>query len=44
MNELGFALAPVTEHAALAGYQWLGRGDKEKADAAAVKAMRLQLN
>ncbi|MGY3570973.1 class II fructose-bisphosphatase [Vibrio paucivorans] len=44
MDELGFALAQVTENAALAGYQWLGRGDKEKADAAAVEAMRLQLN
>ncbi|MGR5470842.1 fructose-bisphosphatase class II, partial [Vibrio astriarenae] len=38
MDELGFALAQVAEHAALAGYQWLGRGDKEKADAAAVEA------
>ncbi|MDC5849954.1 class II fructose-bisphosphatase [Vibrio europaeus] len=44
MNELGLTLTEVTEKAALAGYQWLGRGDKENADKAAVDAMRRQLN
>ncbi|STH42372.1 fructose 1,6-bisphosphatase II [Escherichia coli] len=35
---------PVTESAALAGYKWLGRGDKNTADGAAVNAMRIMLN
>ncbi|WP_240206073.1 class II fructose-bisphosphatase [Vibrio sp. CyArs1] len=43
-NELGLTLSQVTESAALAGYKWLGRGDKNKADDAAVAAMRHQLN
>ncbi|MEX4604228.1 class II fructose-bisphosphatase [Haemophilus influenzae] len=34
----------VTEAAALAAYTWLGRGDKNAADDAAVKAMRYMLN
>ncbi|WP_241622562.1 class II fructose-bisphosphatase [Rosenbergiella australiborealis] len=34
----------VTEAAAIAGFQWLGRGDKNLADGAAVDAMRRQLN
>lgn len=34
----------VTEAAALAGYKWLGRGDKNTADGAAVEAMRLTFN
>lgn len=42
--ELAFAFTRVTEAAAIAGFQWLGRGDKNIADAAAVKAMREQLN
>src|SRR5215211_3459975 len=37
-------LARVTEAAALAGGRWLGRGDKNAADGAAVDAMRLVLN
>src|SRR3954465_7129174 len=37
-------LARVTEAAALAGGGWLGRGDKNAADGAAVDAMRLVLN
>lgn len=43
-NSLGLDLVQVTENAAIAGYRWLGAGDKEKADAAAVEAMRKQLN
>ncbi len=43
-NELGLTLSQVTESAALAGYKWLGRGDKNRADDAAVAAMRHQLN
>lgn len=34
----------VTEAAAIAGFEWLGRGDKNLADGAAVTAMRQQLN
>lgn len=34
----------VTEAAAVAGFKWLGRGDKNIADGAAVAAMRQQLN
>ena len=34
----------VTEAAALAAHMWLGRGDKNAADDAAVKAMRYMLN
>ncbi|WP_241618345.1 class II fructose-bisphosphatase [Rosenbergiella epipactidis] len=34
----------VTEAAAIAGFRWLGRGDKNLADGAAVTAMRQQLN
>lgn len=44
MNHLGLTLTQVTEQAALAGYRWLGRGNKENADDAAVTAMRNQLN
>ena len=36
-------LVRVTEAAAMAGAQWMGRGDKEAADGAAVDAMRLVL-
>lgn len=41
---LALEFARVTEAAALAGYQWLGRGDKNQADGAAVAAMREYLN
>ena len=34
----------VTEAAALASYQWMGRGDEKAADQAAVNAMRRALN
>ena len=43
-HDLAMTLARVTERAALAGYNWLGRGDKNQADGAAVEAMRNQLN
>lgn len=41
---LAIEFSRVTESAALAGFAWLGRGDKEAADNAAVQAMRLMLN
>ena len=43
-RELAIEFSRVTEAAALAGYKWLGRGDKNAADAAAVEAMRVMLN
>ena len=43
-RELAIEFARVTEAAALAGYHWLGRGDKNAADGAAVHAMRSMLN
>lgn len=43
-RELAIEFTRVTEAAALAGYKWLGRGDKNKADGAAVEAMRFVLN
>lgn len=43
-RELSLEFCRVTEAAALAGYHWLGRGDKNSADDAAVKAMRYMLN
>ena len=39
-RELAIEFSRATEAAALAGYKWLGRGDKNKADGAAVVAMR----
>jgi fructose-1,6-bisphosphatase II len=42
-RNLSFELARVTESAALAGARWQGKGDKNGADGAAVKAMRLML-
>lgn len=44
LNDLAIAFAQVTEDAALAGHHWLGRGDKNIADGAAVEAMRQRLN
>ncbi|MGT3005392.1 class II fructose-bisphosphatase [Pasteurella multocida] len=41
---LAIEFSRVTEAAALAGFAWLGRGDKEAADNAAVQAMCLMLN
>lgn len=43
-RDLAMAFSRVTEGAALAGYQWLGRGDKNAADGAAVEVMRILLN
>ena len=43
-RELAIEFSRVTEVAALAGYKWLGRGDKNAADGAAVEAMRAMLN
>lgn len=42
-RNLALDLARVTEAAALAAGRWMGRGDKEAADHAAVEAMRLVL-
>ena len=41
---LAIEFSRVTEAAALAAYGWLGRGNKNAADEAAVKAMRYMLN
>lgn len=43
-RNLAMELVRVTEAAALAAARFMGRGDKEAADAAAVEAMRLVLN
>ncbi|WP_150142663.1 class II fructose-bisphosphatase [Candidatus Enterovibrio escicola] len=43
-RDLSMAFLRVTEDAALAGYKWLGRGNKNAADGAAVKVMRILLN
>ena len=43
-RELALEFARVTEAAALAASKWIGRGDKELADKAAVDAMRIMLN
>ena len=37
-------LVRTTEYAALAAARWIGRGEKEEADGAAVDAMRLMLD
>jgi fructose-1,6-bisphosphatase II len=43
-RNLALELVRVTEAAALASARWVGRGDKEAADQAAVDAMRLMLD
>ncbi len=43
-RNLALDLVRVTESAALAASRWLGRGDKEAGDGAAVDAMRLSFN
>ncbi|HEX2126840.1 MAG TPA: fructose-bisphosphatase class II, partial [Thermoleophilaceae bacterium] len=43
-RNLAMELVRTTEYAALACARWIGRGDKEGADAAAVDAMRLLLD
>jgi fructose-1,6-bisphosphatase II len=42
-RNLGLELVRATEAAALAAARWMGRGDKNAADGAAVEAMRLAL-
>jgi fructose-1,6-bisphosphatase II len=43
-RNLGLELGRVTEAAAIAGSRWVGRGDKNGADGAAVHAMRRLIN
>ncbi len=43
-RNLGMELVRVTEAAALAAARWMGRGEKESADQAAVDAMRLMIS
>jgi fructose-1,6-bisphosphatase II len=43
-RNLALELVRVTEAAALAAARWVGRGDKEAADGAAVDAMRLMMD
>ena len=43
-RNLAMELVRTTEYAALASARWIGRGDKEGADGAAVDAMRLLLD
>ena len=43
-RNLALELVRVTESAAMAAAQWVGRGEKESADQAAVDAMRLMLD
>ena len=43
-RNLALELVRVTESGALAASRWMGRGDKEGADDAAVEAMRLMLS
>ena len=43
-RNLGFELVRATEAAALAAGRWMGRGDKNAIDGAAVNAMRRSLN
>ncbi len=43
-RNLGLDLVRVTETAAMAAARWLGRGDKEEVDQAAVDGMRLHLS
>ena len=43
-RNLAMELVRVTEAAALAAGRWVGRGDKNAADAAAVDAMRLMID
>src|SRR3954454_22364677 len=43
-RNLAMELVRVTEYGAMAAARWVGRGEKEKADGAAVDAMRLMLD
>ncbi len=44
VHNLGLELVRVTEAAALTSARWVGRGDKESGDKAAVDAMRISFN
>ena len=43
-RSLAIEFSRITEVAALSAFAWLGRGDKNAADNAAVQAMRYMLN
>ncbi len=43
-QEFIYSLRTVTEAAACAAFEWIGRGEKERGDGAAVDAMRTTLN
>ena len=43
-RNLGLELVRVTEAAAMAAGRWVGRGDKNEADEAAVNAMRVLIS
>jgi len=43
-RNIALELVRATEYAAIAAARWIGRGDKESADGAAVDAMRLMLD
>ncbi|HEY1672413.1 MAG TPA: fructose-bisphosphatase class II, partial [Streptosporangiaceae bacterium] len=43
-RNLALELTRVTEAASMAAARWVGRGDKNGADGAAVNAMRLLIN
>jgi fructose-1,6-bisphosphatase II len=43
-RNLALELVRTTEYAALASARWIGRGEKEAADQAAVDAMRMMLD
>ncbi len=43
-RNLALELVRVTEAAAMAGGRWVGRGEKNKADGAAVEAMRAMIS
>src|SRR6202162_3540245 len=43
-RNLALELARVTEAASMAAARWVGRGDKNGADGAAVSAMRMMIN
>ena len=43
-RNIAMELVRVTEAAAMAAARWIGRGDKEEADQAAVDAMRFVLD
>ena len=43
-RNLAMELVRATESACLAASRWVGRGEKEQADGAAVEAMRLSLS